>query len=103
MEVQSELIEKEKECLIKLLNCHENTNSKLAQMIIENINPCEDRVLLNELCEMMSNIDKENNRHQHTMEQIKYEREMQGKVMKDHGKRYQNMNFGSLVEKRMED
>lgn len=100
LESQNELNSKEQECLVKLIKCHESTNSQLAQMIIENINPCEDKVLLNELCEMMSNIDKENNRHQHTMEQIKYEREMHGKMMRDHGKRYQNMNFDSLVDEK---
>lgn len=99
LELQNVRIEKEKDCLAKLLNCHENTNSKLAQMIIENINPCEDRMLLTELCEMMSNIDKENNRHQHVMEQIHYERDMQGKVLsEEHGKSYQNFNLGAVAD-----
>lgn len=92
LECQSEMINKEKQCLMELLKCHESTNSKLAQLIIENINPCEERNLLNELSEMMSDIDKENNRHQHTMEQIRYERDMHYKMLKELGKKYTPMS-----------
>uniref|UniRef100_A0A8D9B7K6 Uncharacterized protein n=1 Tax=Cacopsylla melanoneura TaxID=428564 RepID=A0A8D9B7K6_9HEMI len=99
LEIQSDLINKEKDCLIKLLKCHECTNSQLAQMIIEHINPCEERDLLNELSGMMSDIDKENNRHKHTIEQIRYEREMHFKTLKESGKRLANISMNKSDDK----